>query len=90
MLKKLLLALVSPVCRFFRLTQILYDSGSRDLSDKRYVLGLGKMYLSSVMLVVIPVWFAGLLVMAPFILIHFGWMALVGYLICKFTGVCPI
>ena len=40
--------------------------------------------------IAVILWVGSLLLIAPVIFILFGWQALVAYLICKFTGACPL
>lgn len=35
-------------------------------------------------------WFGSMLIIAPIIYFYFGWTVLLAYLICKFSGVCPL
>ncbi len=35
-------------------------------------------------------WFGSMLIIAPIVFIYGGWPALVAYLMCKFSGVCPL
>lgn len=96
MIKKLILVLTKPLRWGFNKTIELLWSGMLDywigLHEKEYkkvAKGVLKIYLGGLLVALAPIWALWGIVFGGFILIHFGWVAAVAYIMCHYTGSCP-
>lgn len=59
---------------------------------KKVIYNIAKIYnkYKKIAILLLCLWVLTLIVIAPIMFIYGGWPLLLAYLMCKFTGVCPI